>query len=239
MLIRNLNKWPKIFESLTPEQEAISNDFMEYWHSILPARYNILNQFNNEYVVKHAPADFITTIEIGAGDGEHLSYENLSELQRKHYHAIDIRENMVNAFKIRSPDIHAIIADCQTRMPFEDHYFDRVLAIHVLEHLPNLPAAIQEMHRLCNKEKGIFSVVIPCEGGLAYSIARKISAERIFKKRYNQPYDWFIQREHINTPDEILEELKHYFNIETSSYFPIPIPLQWINLCIGLTLTPK
>ena len=35
-----------------------------------------------------------------------------------------------------------------------DGYFDRILAVHVLEHLPNLPAAIRECYRLCNKTKG-------------------------------------------------------------------------------------
>ena len=39
---------------------------------------------------------------------------------------------------------------------------DRVLAIHVLEHLPDLPRAVAEMHRLCNKATGKLYVVLPC-----------------------------------------------------------------------------
>lgn len=231
--------WPKTFPPLSAEQIAISDDFMRYWHEILSSRYRIVDSFNHHYVVKHAPRTFLTTIEIGAGNGEHLYYEHLSEKQKAHYHAIDIRENMLAALHERFPEIQTSCADCQIRMPFADGYADRILAIHVLEHLPNLPAAVQEMYRLCNPSEGVCSVVIPCEGSLAYTVARKISAQRVFEKRYKQSYRWFIEREHINRPDEIMRELDPYFEIVSSSYFPIPLPVQMINLCIGLTLKPR
>ena len=47
-------------------------------------------------------------------------------------------------------------------------------------------------------------VVIPCEGGLAYSLARRVSAQRIFEKRYGMSYRFFIESEHINVPREIM-----------------------------------
>jgi ubiquinone/menaquinone biosynthesis C-methylase UbiE len=232
-------KWPKLIPPLSADQEAISDDFVKYWHEVFAARYGIVSKFNHEYAVKNAPQHFVKTIEIGAGDGEHLEYEKLSDTQKHNYYAIDIRHNMVESLQKRFPHIHSTVADCQTRMPFDDDYFDRVLAIHVLEHLPNLPAAIREMHRLCNKQSGVFSVVIPCEGSLAHRLARKISAQRLFESRYKQPYAWFIEREHINRPFEIFEELKSYFEIHSSTYFPIPLPIESLNLCIGLTLRPK
>ena len=110
----------------------------------------------------------------------------------------------------------------------------------MLEHLPNLPAAVAELHRLCDKTRGVFSVVIPCEGGFAYSMARRVSAQRIFEKRYGKPYRWFIEREHVNRPHEILEELHPYFTVAHRRFFPFRfIPVVWCNLCIGLTLTPR
>ncbi|MEX3914901.1 class I SAM-dependent methyltransferase [Paraburkholderia sp. BR10872] len=233
------NKWPKVFPPLSPEQRRISDDFMKYWHEVLPARYGVVNKFNHGYPVKNAPAGFMRTLEIGCGDGEHLTYETLTQEQKNGYYAVDIRQNMVDALKKRFSEINAVVSDCQERMPFDDGYFDRILAIHVLEHLPNLPAAVRELHRLCDKQKGILTVVIPCEGSLAYSLARKVSAERIFMKRYKQSYDWFISREHINVPREILGELDPYFEVISSSYFPIPLPIMSCNLCIGLTFKPK
>ena len=95
------------------------------------------------------------------------------------------------------------------------------------------------MHRLCNKEHGIFSVVIPCEGGLAYSLARFISAQRMFERRYKQPYTWFIEQEHLSVPDEIIRELLRFFVIVNHEFFPLPIPSTTVNLVIGSTLRPR
>ena len=212
---------------------------MKYWHEVLPKRYGIVDKFNHSYPVKTAPARFSRTLEIGAGTGEHLSYEKLSAEQSENYVAVDIRENMVATLRTRFPNIKAIVGDCQERLDFDDGYFDRILAIHVLEHLPNLPLAVKEMHRLCDKNYGVLSIVIPCEGSAAYSLARKISAQRIFEKRYGQSYQWLIEREHINLPDEIFEELSQFFTKISSSYFPIPLNMQFCNLCIGATFVPK
>lgn len=234
-----LKKWPKTFPPLSAEQQAISDDFMKYWHEVLPKRYGIVDEFNHNYSVKTAPPNFVRTLEIGAGIGEHLGYENLSKEQMENYVAVDIRENMISALRARFPQVKALVGDCQERLDFEDGYFDRILAIHVLEHLPDLPKAIKEMYRLCDKRSGILSVVIPCEGSAAYTLARKISAQRIFEKRYKQSYRWLIEREHINLPYEIFEELSPYFALVSSSYFPIPIKFQQFNLCIGATFIPK
>ena len=64
---------------------------------------------------------------------------------------------MTDALAARFPRIKAVTGDCQQRLDFADGYFDRILAVHVLEHLPNLPAAVREMHRLCDKQSGVFS----------------------------------------------------------------------------------
>lgn len=233
--------WPKTFPPLTSEQEHISDDFMKHWHEELASRsrYNKIEKFNHGYVVDNAPASFLKTLEIGAGLGEHLKYENLSPQQKKNYVALDIREVMVEQIKINFPDIQSQVADCQKKLPFSEDHFDRILAIHVLEHLSDLPATIKEMYRVCNKQTGHLSIVIPCEGGLAYSLARKISAQRIFERRYQQSYRWFIEREHVNRPDEILHELDPYFSIEHRQFFPFLIPSVNCNLCIGVTLRPR
>jgi SAM-dependent methyltransferase len=233
------NKWPKIFPPLTSNQQVVNDDFVKHWHEILPKKFGVINRFNHTYVVKHSLPDFKCTLEIGGGDGEHLNYESLNNEQKKNYTAIDIRQNMVTAFKENQPGVNCIVGDIQSRTPMNTDSFDRVIAIHVLEHLPDLPSAIAEIYRLIDKDKGQLSVVIPCEGSLAYWAARKISAERIFKKRYHMSYGWFISREHINKPKEIIEELSKRFCVTSTTYFPIPIKVKALNLCIGLTLEPK
>jgi ubiquinone/menaquinone biosynthesis C-methylase UbiE len=235
------NKWPKLLPELTAQQQMISNDFMKHWHEVLGSRkrYSMIEHFNHGYAVKHAPKNFSRTLEIGAGLGEHLDYEQLTDSQKKNYVALELRENMADKIQSRHPEVTTQVGDCQTTLPFPDNYFDRILAIHVLEHLPNLPATIKEMHRLCHKQHGYFSVVIPCEGGMVYTLARRISAQRIFEQRYKQDYKWFIEREHINKPDEILHELEPYFSISHRCFFPFALPIVHLNLCIGITLRPR
>jgi SAM-dependent methyltransferase len=231
--------WPKVLAPLTREQQHINDDFVHYWHEVLPRRYSFIERFNHSYPIRAAQGYFVRTLEIGAGLGEHLEYEDLTPLQRAEYYALELREGMSRRIAERFPDVQVLTGDCQKRLPFNDGYFDRILAIHVLEHLPNLPAAIRELHRVCDKDTGFFHVVIPCEGSFAYSLARRISAQRIFEKRYNQSYKWFYQREHINRPREILRELKRYFSVTGRSFFPIPLPFLFCNLVIGLTLKPR
>lgn len=230
--------WPKVLPPLTAEQRAISDDFMLHWHEVLPRRFGIIERFNHSYAVDNAPAKFRRTLEIGAGRGEHLAHEKLTPQQRREYYALELRANMCAAIRERFPEVRAIQGDCQQRLDFPDGFFDRVLAVHVLEHLPNLPAAVAEARRVCARD-GVFSVVIPCEGSMAYGLARRISAQRIFEKRYRQPYRWFIEREHLNRPHEIFAELRKYFEVSSSRYFPFPVPLEFCNLVIGLTCAPK
>lgn len=238
MSSNTLKKWPKVIPPLTPEQEAISLDFYHHWLQLLTSKYNMLEKFNHGYAVKAAKPGFCHTLEVGAGIGEHLHYENLSEEQIKNYVAVDVRESFIEKIHNTHPQVQALCGDCQDKLPFQNDHFDRIIAIHVLEHLPNLPAAIHEIYRLCNKQSGMFSIVIPCESGLAYSFARMISTRRIFKKRYNQSYNWFIKREHLNTPNEIFEEIAPYFKLESTTYFPLSVPFIFCNLVIGATFSP-
>lgn len=232
------NIFPKKIPDLTEDQISIKNDFMEHWLQVLRNKYAFVDKFNQNIVVKNKPNNFLTTLEIGAGLGEHIKYENLTDDQEKNYYALDIRENLLKILSKDYPSIKTVLGDCEKKLEFVDNFFDRVIAIHVLEHLPNLPKSISEISRVL-KNEGTFQVVIPCEGSAAYTIARKISAERIFKKRYKISYDWYIKSEHVNLPYEIFDELKKKFEIKKKYYFPIPIPLEFCNLCIGINLVKK
>src|SRR4051794_25958748 len=119
------NTWPKTFPPLTPRQEAIRNDFMKYWHEVLPRRYGRIDRFNHTYCVRRAPASFLRTLEIGAGLGEHLAYERLTPAQERNYHALELRENMSREIQRRFPNVQTHTGDCQQRLPFPDDWFDR------------------------------------------------------------------------------------------------------------------
>jgi SAM-dependent methyltransferase len=234
------SKWPKVLAPLTPEEQAIHDDFMKRWHEVLPKRYGIVERFNHSFPVRYSTPGFRATIEIGAGLGEHLSHEHLSAEQECAYVAVEMRENMAARLSEAHPNVHTVVGDCQERLPFGDGSFDRYIAVHVLEHLPNLPACVAEAWRLLDKDRGQFLAVIPCEGGTAYSLARRISAQRMFERAYGIPYRTFISREHINRPHEILAELAPFFAIDMQRYFPFAVlPSVQVNVCIGLAMRPR
>jgi len=232
-----MSKWPKILPPLDPVQKGINDDFMRHWHEIFPERFSFADRWNHHYVMKRTRPGFRRTLEVGAGLGEHLCFEELSPDQEQDYVALELRANMAEKIRGRFPRVEVRVADIQERLDYPDGYFDRIIAVHVLEHLPNLPRAVEEMRRLCSGD-GRLHVVIPCEGSPATSLARRVSAQRIYEKRYNLPYRLFIEREHINLPWEVKEELARHFCTEDLSCYPIPLPVEWCNLFMGITLKP-
>jgi SAM-dependent methyltransferase len=232
--------WPKTPPPLTSEQQAAHDDFMKQWHEILPRRYRLIERFNHLFPVRNSHPGFHRTIEVGAGLGEHLRYESLSHEQASDYNVVELRANMAEQFRAKHPNISVVVGDCQHRLPFPDSHFDRYLAIHVLEHLPDLPACIREAWRLLDKHRGQLLVVIPCEGGVAYSLARRISAQRSFERTYGMSYRPYVVHEHLNRPHEILAELDSHFTVEARRFFPLPfMSMVTVNLCLGLALRPR
>jgi len=228
-------QWPKTLPVLTEDQERVRKAFYQLWLDELPQRYGILDRFNHNYPLRTATEGMLKTLDIGAGTGEHIHYENLKELE---YTALDLRPEMGERIKAAYPTVNVVIGDIQSRLDFPDQYFDRILAIHVLEHLPDLPKALDEISRLLHPT-GKFSVLIPCDPGFAYSIGRNISARRLYNRHFKGSYDWFIAAEHINRPDEIITELHKHFEISDRHYFPLIVPIIGLNLVIGLTLQHK
>ena len=213
--VRGTGIWPKEMPELTPEQHRVREDFAARWLEVLPRRYGLIERFNHGYPLGSATRG--RTLEIGAGLGEHVRYE---DLEQQEYYTVELREELVKAMRARHDNVNALVGDCQERLPFDDGFFDRVLAVHVLEHLPDLPRALDEISRVLARD-GRFSAVIPCEGGLVYSLARRISAQRLFEREFGMPYDWCIRSEHLNIPREIFSEVRKKFAIENTTYFPI------------------
>jgi SAM-dependent methyltransferase len=223
-------RWPKPLPDLTPEQEAIREDFMKHFHEIYSDQFGAVARFNHRYPLRTA-GEGIRTLEIGAGLGEHIEFEDLSA---QDYVAIELREEMAEVISRSHPGVRAMVGDAELRLPFEDDSFDRAIAIHVLEHLPNLPVALDEIRRVL-RPGGPLSVVIPCEGGLGYALGRRFTSQRIFEKRYGTSYDWYIRTEHFNVPAEIIGELDQRFQPVHRSWWPLKLPSVHLNLCIGLT----
>ena len=231
--VRGTGAWPKRLPAFTEDEQRVRDAFMARWLEYLPRRGGFVERFNHGYPLGTAP-DARRTLEIGAGLGAHLEFE---DLDKQEYYAVELRDELAESLRDRFPTATTLVADCQERLPFETGFFDRVLAIHVLEHLPDLPAALDEIARVLGPD-GRFVAVIPCEGGIVYSLARRLTSKRLFEREFGRDYDWFIRYEHINVPWEIESELTKRFRIVDSRYFPFRIPSVKANLVIGLTLRP-
>jgi SAM-dependent methyltransferase len=229
---RFLHQWPKRPTPLSPEQAAARERFMELWLRELPVKYGNVEKFNHEGAFHQAIPSGCRTLEIGAGLGAHLQFEDL-DLQR--YTANELRPELAQQIQRRFPKAEVLVGDVQKGLPAAAGSFDRVLAVHVLEHLPCLPEALDEIDRLL-APNGFFQVVIPCEGSFAYSIARRISAQRLFEKTFKMPYGPIIASEHVNLAVEIESELAKRFVRGWRSFYPLPfLPWQDLNLVIGST----
>ncbi len=228
--------WPKQPPPLTPEQEAAREAFMLAWHDLLPAKYGIVERFNHGALSRLPPGrKHWRTLEIGAGIGGHLPFEDLS---RQEYHVLEMRDEFCERLS-QLPGIAGVhCVDVEQPTPFDAESFDRVVAIHVLEHLRDLPRAVDEVYRIL-ADDGIFDVVLPCEGGLAYYIARHISAKPFFEKRFGMSYDPIVANEHVNTLRDVLETLEPRFVAESISRFPLGIPINSLNLAIALRMKKK
>lgn len=226
--------WPKKQPELTPRQREILEDWYGYWLSLVPNRYPSVARFGHNYS-QRSTSHATRTLEIGAGDGEHLLYERL---ESQEYFALELRSELADRMRSRFHDVTVVVGDCQQRLEFPDRFFDRIIAIHILEHLVNLPAALDEVGRVL-AQHGRFSVVIPCEGGFAYNLGRWLTSKRIFEKRYGVPYDWIVSYDHVNCAAEVLDELSARFAIEDQTYFPLGVPAVHANLVVGLTLRHK
>ncbi len=222
--------WPKQRASLTDEQSAIMADWInEFLSSVKTSRFTWVSRFDHVFANRSA-ATGQRTLEIGAGTGSHLLWETEGE-----YVAVESTDELAAQIPTRD-GLSVIVADCEQRLPWDDDSFDRVLAIHLLEHLYNLPAALDEVARVL-RPGGVFSVVIPCEGGRLYSLGRRLTTKRMFEKRYHVPYEWMIRADHCNSAREVLDELTSRFDVRRRSFFPCKVPMVDANLVIGLELS--
>ncbi|RME15483.1 MAG: class I SAM-dependent methyltransferase [Bdellovibrio sp.] len=230
----SLDRWPKKSPPLSEAQERAREGWMKYWHEVLPNRFGVIEQFNHGFPaqmhLKNSRNQKVRTLEVGAGLGEHVSWENL---KNQEYYLFEYRKDWCDFLRQKYPHLNVVHGDIQKKTPFEDHFFDRIIAIHVLEHLPDLPRALDEVARILRPE-GVLDIVLPCEGGWAYELARKLSSERMFKKKFKMEYRPIIKSEHVNTLPEILFALREKgWQVERSKYFPLKIPLWSFNLCLG------
>jgi phosphatidylethanolamine/phosphatidyl-N-methylethanolamine N-methyltransferase len=169
-------------------------------------------------------------IEVGAGSGHHFPYvkRNFST-----YMMTDGSQDMLSISKEKYvKEINSGIVQVEqqdaTHLSYETASFDRLIATHVLEHLPNPVQVLEEWNRVV-RPGGLISIVLPCDPGLLWRFGRNFGPRRNAKK-LGMAYDYLQAVEHINSIFSLVVFIRHHFEYLTESWYPIRFPMPDLNL---------
>jgi SAM-dependent methyltransferase len=166
----------------------------------------------------------LSTLEIGAGTLNHLSYE-------AHNAAYDIVEPAHYLFE-GSPfltDVRTIYNDVN-EVP-SDTLYDRIISIASFEHICNLPEVVARCGLLL-KPDGELRAAIPAEGGPLWKLGWMLTTGWEFKRRHGLDYEVIMRREHVNTWREVSDVLNHFFQKVECSYLGLTRALSFYQVYI-------
>jgi ubiquinone/menaquinone biosynthesis C-methylase UbiE len=181
---------------------------------------------------------FDRVLEIGAGTGEHLSFVRHSFNE---YILTDLDPQTLDVAKKKLAGIHdgkiAFEAQKGERLDYPENSFDRVIATHVLEHIYQPHLAIKEWTRILNNE-GVLTILIPTDPGLAWRLGRHLGPR---KRAITQgiAYDYVMAREHVNSCNNLIAILRHYFPQAKEAWWPLPLASIDLNLFFAFHATIK
>lgn len=184
-------------------------------HKLLEKKYN-------------SSVHFEQVLEIGAGTGEHIQYVRH---QFSQYTLSDIDEKALLVAKTKIDIPHdRVTFDVQkgAELSYPDNTFDRIIACHVLEHIYMPHIALKEWSRVL-KQNGTLSVLIPTDPGLAWRLGRHLGPRKAATAK-GLAYDYIMAREHVNSCNNLIALLRHYFPGSEEAWWPFPIPSIDLNL---------
>lgn len=186
---------------------------------------------SHKLVEKHCPESsrYARVVEIGAGTGEHLQYVRhqydeyvITDMDPA---ALDVAKQKVSA---HGPGKLRFEVQVGSELAYADHSFDRVVAVHVLEHIFPPHIALKEWARVL-KPGGLLSVLIPTDPGMAWRLGRHLGPRKNALAQ-GIAYDYIMAREHVNSCTNLIAILKHYFPDSVDAWWPFPIPSVDVNL---------
>lgn len=213
------------------------DDYLKTWASVYEAKnydQGLAGFFltkSHEWCEREfsAKQHFPRVLEVGAGTGIHLQHVRHSFDE---YVMSDLNAPFLQAAQARTSAERGIVSAVTqdaTALDLEDASFDRLIATHVLEHLPQPHLVLREWMRVI-KPGGILSLVLPCDPGFAWRLGRAVGARGKFEKA-GMPYDYWMAREHINAINNLVAFLDFYFPDGKREYWrPSFVPSMDLNL---------
>lgn len=172
---------------------------------------------------------FANVLEIGAGTGEHLGFVRHTFDQ---YVLSDLDEKTLEVAKGKLSDRFGSKLKFETQsgkgLSYADNSFDRLIASHVLEHIYQPHLELKEWRRVV-KNGGILSILIPTDPGVAWRLGRRLGPRRNAVAQ-GIAYDYVMAREHVNSCNNLIALLRHYFPDRTEAWWPFPLPSTDLNL---------
>jgi phosphatidylethanolamine/phosphatidyl-N-methylethanolamine N-methyltransferase len=196
-----------------PDTGSISSKVMKAGHIALEEAFGKSDNFES-------------VIEVGTGYGGHY---NLIRHQFKDYTMTDYGDYCLSVLnhKYAQDEKVKIIKEDATQLSFADNSFDRLIACHVLEHLPEPHNVLKEWYRVV-KPGGVISILLPTDPGLAWRFARIFARRKAIA--IGMEYDYVMAREHINSINNLVSLIHYYFEQTTERWYPFHLPSMDINL---------
>jgi len=151
--------------------------------------------------------------DIGCGTGsgfKHLGYP-------QEIVGIDVSSELIESCKESFPEADCICCDI-TKPPFKKNSLKTVFSLETLEHIFHLERFIESIESLLSDD-GFFYVLIPNEGGVAWSILRNMAHYK-YSKVLNFNYKKNLAKVHCNTAYTIDNVLNKFFRIDLVRNIP-------------------
>jgi len=176
-----------------------------------------------------ADQHFPRVVEIGAGTGEHVGFVR-HRFDNYTLTDLDPKTLAVARSKVGEQFVGKLTFEAQTaeRLTYADDSFDRLVASHVLEHIHRPHLAIKEWRRVV-RNGGLLSILIPTDPGVAWRVGRHLGPRK-HAIAQGIAYDYVMAREHVNSCNNLIALLRHYFSERKEAWWPLPVASIDMNL---------
>jgi phosphatidylethanolamine/phosphatidyl-N-methylethanolamine N-methyltransferase len=163
-------------------------------------------------------------LEVGGNIGEHIQFVH------EDFTSYTLTDYRPTGFVSQNDLIKFEIADVQN-LPFQNDLFDRTISTCLLHHLDDPKKALEEMRRV-TAHNGLISILVPCDPGLAYRLAKRLGPARKWKAAGIPNPSFYHYAQHRNHFPGIASIIQEVFNLDktTTHYWPFGIKSWNVNL---------
>jgi hypothetical protein len=204
---RILSSFPKVRPELSePYRRIYTEHHRRNREGLSPA--SSLSQKMESWMHRRVARDSATrkdssrTLEIGAGNLNHLQYEPDSKIY-------DVVEELTELPE-KSPHRHSIRRAYRSVDEIQNEKYDRIISIAVLEHFCDLPTAVAKCGLLLTSG-GQMRIGIPSEGTILWRLGWWLTTGIEFRAMHGLNYGVMMRYEHVNTAEEIDAVLRLFF----------------------------